>query len=284
MITQLIYIGVSLLVAKAVARQAAIAAARSRHRQARSLASVLTDEAKFLRLRAKQAADLAAGLRFRAQQRAEAAQLLTTATPISPPSGPVTGFFNGSHPKSKFLGDGARLMAVPLDSYFRNTQETDKAWIEILYRNDGVPWTGLHGVHPDSYRLRGGAMPVAEFTYLCDVFDMLRDGVPVGSRHWFERPMRSLDVLMLCQMKPGIDDPSCTPSLVVNARDMRRFCMAPSDDKAQLPSRMPCCDDHFMIQLPPSFVWHSRIKESSGKSKPTRRDGDNPDGWNECSL
>ena len=112
-------------------------------------------------------------------------------------------------------------------------------------------------------------MPVAEFAYLCDVFDMLRDGVPEGLEGWFERPMRSLDVLMMCQMHPGRAAPACTPSLVASSKDIVKFCMLGYEDEtgrpasAQRPSRMIFCDDHFMIQLPASFVWHSRLKTTT---------------------
>jgi hypothetical protein len=132
-----------------------------------------------------------------------------------------------------------------------------KSWIEILYREDGVPWAGLQGVRPGEYRVRGGPLPVCEFQYLCEVFEMFRE-IPEGMEDWFERPIRTLDVLMVCQIKHGAAEPTCVPSLVVSARDIRQYAIAAAGEHA--PQRMTCCTDHFTLKLPSAHVWSSRLK------------------------
>lgn len=138
-------------------------------------------------------------------------------------------------------------------------QKTVRAWIELLFREEGAEWTGLKSINPDDYVVKGGALPVAEFEKLCGVFAMFRE-IPEGMEAWFERPMQSLDIIMMCRQWQGYPKPVCTSLMVLSSADIDRLDLLRHFGSELRPYKMACCNDHYTLPIK-SDRWVSRLKK-----------------------
>ena len=134
-----------------------------------------------------------------------------------------------------------------------------KTWFEVLFLEEGIKWPGVEGLRPEMYRIRGGPLPSSEFPFVCDVYGMFRE-IPEGMEEWFERPMRSLDVILVCQEQARNKPLTCVPRLLISRADALRYGVNKLDNTKYQLAHVGCSDEHYTMPMNEIFEWSSRTK------------------------
>ena len=130
-------------------------------------------------------------------------------------------------------------------------KKNNYSWVEMLFRVK--PFTTISEIEDTDFRMAGGAIPDSEINFSSDVFAMFRE-IPYGMEKWFDRPLRSLDVLLQCYYRRSTSMVRAVPLLIASLEDCRNLGFAELQQQWQ---PIPSAEDHIALRLP--GVWKPRM-------------------------